>query len=396
MKKGYIITWDALIALSFVLFLMLGFIGLEYAIQIGRGGTTFERLHSVAENAVDTTSKEGLLEEIGRQWALKNISYAANLTRDNFDRLVPPQMGYRLEIVDGKNVTPIYSTGIDRPPEKGSTDQTRALRMITGYKENSSKFGWAARAWMIENYSWVSRRVSNLTACCTTYPDTVVWYPSATGGNTFYFMVPGSAGLSSAVFNVTWAIASTTTSTTTTTTTSTSTTTTTIPGECHVCPASDDCVVGIGWHETSFDNYNYHKMTVPHSCAMQLRVYTGDVDRDTSPAGTNLYNLYVNYLGESCPCVGLGDWTTNGCFCECQRPDTDPMPWAWHCKAISKGRDFTGLEVACPITLPAAGTYQVMVDCFNETNGFNYCPSDYYIYATSADPDCQFGNLVIP
>jgi hypothetical protein len=110
MGRGYIITWDALISLSFVVFLMLGFIGIQYSSYKARGSTPFEKLHSVAENSMDTINKQGVLEEIAFFWALGNASIAANMTADNFDRLIPPHVGYRLEAVDASGVHVIYAS----------------------------------------------------------------------------------------------------------------------------------------------------------------------------------------------------------------------------------------------------------------------------------------------
>ena len=147
MKKGYVVTWDAIIALSFVLFLMLGFIGLNQSSDVTRRGTNFDRLHSVAENALDTINKRGVLEEIGYYWTQGNTSFASNLTRDTLDLLIPKNIGYRLEIVDGENVTVIYESNLSRPLPQDAADQTRAVRMMSGYEENISRTGWAARAW---------------------------------------------------------------------------------------------------------------------------------------------------------------------------------------------------------------------------------------------------------
>ena len=92
MRRGYIITWDALIALTVTLFLMLGFMGLHYFRDMSRGATTFETLHSAGENAIDTINKMGVLEEIGYYWSMNNYSYAGNLTERYVDPLIPKHM----------------------------------------------------------------------------------------------------------------------------------------------------------------------------------------------------------------------------------------------------------------------------------------------------------------
>ncbi|MFH1055399.1 MAG: hypothetical protein V1744_04825, partial [Candidatus Altiarchaeota archaeon] len=388
MGKGYIITWDALVALSFIVFLMLGFIGLQYTGQRSGGLSEFERLHSVSENALDTADKRGALEEIGQYWALKNYSYAGNLTKGAFEELIPDKIGYRLEAVDQSGVHVIYSSGAGRPSEEGASDQTRSFRIVSGYKEDEPKVGWTARAWFVERQDLFNIFLYPTSECCEEYTSlTKLYTPGVDENNKFYLMVPGGVSLSSATFALRWFEIPATTSTTSTTTTSTTTTTTI---GCHQCPAPDGCKTG-NWYHTEGDEYNYHKFTVDDggNCILQVMAYTGA--NNIYPYYTNLYDIYGNWVDhqgygscETHDCNGDGIYDID-CKCQCQYP-TDGRPQEWypydefeHCNTYPDPIDDYR---SCELYDFPPGEYQVMVDCWNpeEGAGVNLCPGDYYIY----------------
>ena len=368
MRKGYVVTWDALVALMIILFLMLGFIGLHYFSYRPRSVTTFQSLHSVGENALDTINKMGVLEEIGYYWATGNTTYAANLSRRHLDPLIPRYVGYRLEAVEKGEVKVIYDSGNTRPGENDARDQTRAFRLLSGYSEDASRISWVARSWLVEEYGLDSDMVYNATASGSLMGyNTLRLYDVF--NTTFYFIVPGASSLSYAWFNISWAEGSTTTSTTST---STTTTTTSAPGACSSCPGSG-CPIP-EWYSTKGDNYNYHEFIIPAGevCNLEVVIYTGI---ENNFAGTNLYDLYANW-NENCgaPCAV----DNNACLCKCQRPPSQPDTWLWDCKALNFGTQY----VSCLATL-TAGTYQVMVDCWSPEGGPDWCPGSYYIYIRS-------------
>ena len=109
-EKGYILTWDALVALSMVLFILVGFLGLHYFRVSKAEKDAFQKAHAVVEDSMETLNKKGILEEIGFHWASGNLSGAASLSRDYLDKLVPPHMGYRIEIIEGDWVGIIENT----------------------------------------------------------------------------------------------------------------------------------------------------------------------------------------------------------------------------------------------------------------------------------------------
>jgi hypothetical protein len=387
MRRGYIVTWDALIALTIVLFLMLGFIGLHYFRRDPRSPTTFENIHSVGENALDTINKMGVLEEIGYYWSIGNTTHASDLAWTYLDPMMPKYMGYRLEIVEDDNVYTIYDSGsTSRPSEAGAFDQTRSFRLLSGYSKDSARITWVARSWLVQE-NW---RDSNLVYTPAGVPMiglTELEYFNIFN-TTFYFMVPGAGSLSRAHFNLTWARGSTTTSTTTT---STSTTTTlSPPSGCRLCPSPIACdITSDGmWAGTKADEYNYHSFTIAagDTCNLEVIIYTGV---ESNFAGTNLYDLYANWwnneggCGESCSGAGIYN---NNCLCECQHPPSEPDTWFWDCEAINYGMQW----VSCLTTL-TAGTYEAMVDCWNLPGGPDWCPGQYYIYIRAhagSDPGC--------
>ena len=62
MKKGYILTLDAIIALFIVMVVLTGFMSFKYL----KGGdeTDFTNLHYVSEDSIEILDKSGVLEEI--------------------------------------------------------------------------------------------------------------------------------------------------------------------------------------------------------------------------------------------------------------------------------------------------------------------------------------------
>ena len=86
-KRGYVLTWDSLISLSLVLFMMLGFVGLEYF------QTSRYRLNGIietdltADNAMQTLAKTGKLEQIGEAYANEDIELARKIASNELDNL---------------------------------------------------------------------------------------------------------------------------------------------------------------------------------------------------------------------------------------------------------------------------------------------------------------------
>ncbi|MCX6695119.1 MAG: hypothetical protein NTU61_02320 [Candidatus Altiarchaeota archaeon] len=373
MKKGYILTWDSLIALTVVLLVMAGFIRLQQSQS--RYGFSFEGIHFSAEDAMETLSKKGILEEIGYQWSTGNMSVAGNLSKEYLEEILPGHVGYRLEIVNGSSTIVIYESKTSRINEIQARDKTRAVRFISGYQENSPRHGWTARAWFMREDKFNDRFVCENSVCTPTKTEVNLTYDisSPLNKNFFYFKIRDALNLVNVTFNISWiggtymtttsststtipgvpmTSTSVTTSSSTSTTASTSTTTSTLL--CHNCNA---CGTGSGFF-TSADDYNYHFFDVPVAmCNVTVVLNFG---------GSASYDLYVN-------------WTPNYC------PQSDVLPlspetqdWIWgpldscmfqtqctpFCNSYYRNEGYDGPATCFKAQLPA-GRYHAMVDCFS-------------------------------
>ncbi len=147
-NKGYILTWDALLALTLILMTFVTLLALGYLNFSPEGNSEFERLHFLGNDVMDTLNKNGVLEEIATYWA-KNDTANATETADHYLEnleLVPSKFGYRLEI-DGENV----SERILNLPESEITAKTSSVRFISGFGFNQTSEAHVARAWLWYN-----------------------------------------------------------------------------------------------------------------------------------------------------------------------------------------------------------------------------------------------------
>lgn len=378
MRKGYVVTWDGLLSLSFVLFLLLGFISIQFTTNLKRGTTPFDKLHSVAENAVDTVNKQGVLEKIGYYWASGNLSIASNISKGYFDPLVPENMGYRLEIIDQGNVYVIYETGDDRPPAASADDQTRAFRFVSGYGEDAPRAGWVARAWMQETNVWEDRFIFNKSGCRQQTESMVVDYdPSTSTGPAFFYVnVPEGVSLTDALVNISFRYRGNVTQETSTSSSSSSSASTSsytysssILPTCHDCPViNPDCEIVDGqtnkWG-TQEDSYNYHSFVLSENCTD----ITVNVESWNTFLGDRAYDMYVN-------------WESG----QCQRPAQNPHLATWDCNTYYQ--TYGTNPVTCSVTDIEAGEYTIMVDCWSPVGG-QVCDGNYTVYINSNDPNCD-------
>ncbi len=387
MRRGYIVTVDAMISLMFVVFLILGFFGLQYSNYTSRSASTFESLHYIAENALDTTNKQGVLEEIAYYWSIGNESEARNITKAHLDELLPKHTGYRLEAVDESGVHTIYQSGPDRPTPESAGDLTRSTRILSGYSQDAPRTGWNAKAYLLETNEWGGILVYNQSGCATGWQSIILQNdPTGPYGNVFYVKVPGEAVLELAQINVSFRQSGSTTTTTSTSTTSPTTTTSTtlMPTHCHDCPViSPTCeVLESGpyfsgenkWATDGVDptGYNYHRFVVPAGGCDNVRIR---MHSHVSAWFTqvNRYDIYVNWAGN-----------------QCQRPATNPYLASWDCTTYYDFGDFD-LTKTCQVAHLNPGTYTFMVDCWRTPGGETLCGGDYWVYIRSSTPACDIG-----
>lgn len=139
MRRGYILTWDAVIAFVFVFIILSAFLGVHYSTSMSGGKTVFERLHVISEDAIGIMDKGGILDRVGLEWSKGNYSNktelesgtirgAPTIAKNYLDMMIPTHMGYRVELND----TIIYSTDYDpdRMNQSESHEITRSMRLV--------------------------------------------------------------------------------------------------------------------------------------------------------------------------------------------------------------------------------------------------------------------------
>ena len=205
MKKAYVLTWDAMVALAFVFILFIGFTSVQYLRSVSTEKTGFERAKLVSEDALDVLNKEGVLDEIGYQWSIGNFSNstelkegklygASEIAKEKFDPIIPEYVGYRLLIADDL----IYESA-NRIPESSAEDETKAVRMVSGFATNQSVSGWVARAWLLKNSTYVLQNLSNGT---TQSPEFTVFF-TLNESHYLYMRIPLAAKVTEARLNLT-------------------------------------------------------------------------------------------------------------------------------------------------------------------------------------------------
>lgn len=152
--KGYILTWDALLALFIIIITFTSLLTLGY-LSFDLSQSYFEKLHFIAEDSLDILNKNSVLEEIVSNWAQDRKEIATEIANYHLNKLVPvekPKVGYRLEI-NNENITERFSEIEGRAKEK-----TRAIRFLSGYKFNETgKNVFVARAWLFYNDTEINK-----------------------------------------------------------------------------------------------------------------------------------------------------------------------------------------------------------------------------------------------
>ncbi len=150
MKKGYIVVLDAIIALVFVLVVFTAIFSTHYSKTSRTGATSFKNLHYLSEDILDVMNKQGILDQIGGEWAESNGSTnsthwinASNISRSYLESLVPKNVGYTMTIDND-----IIAENPDRIPENSATAKTHSSRLLVGYGKGLPTMGQVARAFL--------------------------------------------------------------------------------------------------------------------------------------------------------------------------------------------------------------------------------------------------------
>jgi hypothetical protein len=159
MRKGYVLTLDAVLALMFVIALLLYTVGVGMKNSIGTTEKTdFKRLHFISEDAMEVLNKKGVLDDIGAEWAnagedktQDNVhwSNATNITREYLSQIIPDRMGYKLMIGNDTiyNHT-VFTEDNVTADELMASVQTRSARILTGYASGKLVTGYVSRAYL--------------------------------------------------------------------------------------------------------------------------------------------------------------------------------------------------------------------------------------------------------
>lgn len=154
-KKGYAMSWDALLSLMLIFMAMGGLLVFQYTNMLQSERRGLHKLHFIAEDALDVLDKKGVLEEIGDAWSRNNTPRANQTARMYLDEIIPEYIGYEFRMDND-----IIARREGWTPEGGPIDKTHSTRLISGYAENKNWRGWAGRAWLIENKTHVINTVS--------------------------------------------------------------------------------------------------------------------------------------------------------------------------------------------------------------------------------------------
>lgn len=149
MNRGYAILLDAIVAAVFVIIIASALMGTRFQ-GVSTSHASFKRLHYVSEDALDVLNKRGILDSVGEFWAEADGNFsseyfinATNTSMFYLDQIIPPNMGYRLE-VEG-DVIAENSRGIS---EDSARSKTHASRLLVGYGRGLPTRGNVARAFL--------------------------------------------------------------------------------------------------------------------------------------------------------------------------------------------------------------------------------------------------------
>ena len=152
-KKGYALITDALIALVFSLIIITVLFNLSQNISYlsKEEYNKFLSLHYWSEDALDVMNKQGILDDIGYNWALskgnRSSIYwknATNISKKYLEKILPRNVGYKL-LIEGQEICN-SSWNPNRSNENTKEIETHANRLLVGYGANVTILGKTARA----------------------------------------------------------------------------------------------------------------------------------------------------------------------------------------------------------------------------------------------------------
>ena len=148
MKKGYVLTLDALLALMVVMVVYTLIMGIQTSINT-TPVTEFKLLHYMSEDTMQVLSEKGVLDQVCVQWALAQgnasspyFELAGNISNSYLSEMIPPRIGYNLTL----NNDTIVASNSSRLSVDASTVETHSQRTVSGYNTSLPTYGYVARA----------------------------------------------------------------------------------------------------------------------------------------------------------------------------------------------------------------------------------------------------------
>ncbi len=147
MKKGYVLTLDALLSLMVVMVIYALIMSIQTSINT-TPATEFKLLHYTSEDAMQVLSQKGVLDQVCAQWALAQgnasspyFNMAGNISNSYLSEIIPTRIGYKL-LLNGVSI----ASDSTRLSENVSTVETHSQRMVSGYNISMPTDGYVARA----------------------------------------------------------------------------------------------------------------------------------------------------------------------------------------------------------------------------------------------------------
>ena len=149
MRKGYAILMDSIMALVAVVIIFMALSGLTYT-RDDSSSISFQRLHYVSEDTMDSLNKKGILDQVGEDWAAANGNVtsgqwvnASIMSSAYLDAIIPSNIGYQLTIEN--ELVANNTRGVD---PSSAIAKTHSIRLLVGYGRGLPTRGNVARSFL--------------------------------------------------------------------------------------------------------------------------------------------------------------------------------------------------------------------------------------------------------
>ncbi|MBN2250600.1 MAG: hypothetical protein JW724_00815 [Candidatus Altiarchaeota archaeon] len=147
MNKGYILTIDALMALTMVVLVIILVMEVQTSVR-ELDSAAFKKIHYISEDTLQILNKKGVLDQICTEWALsgnnENSSHWMNaryMAERYLPHIIPENVGYSL-VIDDKELC--NDSRVVRREE--ASVLTHSTRILSGYNPYLPTEAYVARA----------------------------------------------------------------------------------------------------------------------------------------------------------------------------------------------------------------------------------------------------------